>query len=94
MWPGSNTWLQVFFHKPLLFFGLSLAENEVFLRWLLIERARYFKKFPGRAKRGWYVYVQQEGALDSGKSLFLKGVGIEPYPVSKYDDIYSEDTWS
>lgn len=93
LWPGSNTWLQVFFHKPLLFFGLGLAENEVFLRWLLIERARYFKKFPGRAKRGWYVYSQQEGELDPGKSLFLKGVGIEPYPVSTYDDIYAQDTW-
>lgn len=94
MWRGSNTWLQVFFHKQLLIFGLGLAENEVFLRWLLIERARYFKKFPDRAKRGWYVYVQQEAGLDPGKSLFLEGVGIEPYPVSTYDDIYAEEIWS
>jgi hypothetical protein len=93
MWPGSKTWLQVFFHKPLLFFGLGLEENEVFLRWLLIERARYFKKFPGRAKQGWYVYAQQEANLDPGKSLFLKGVGIEPYPVATYDDIYAQEIW-
>jgi len=93
-WPGSSTWLQVFFHKPLLIFGLNLGENEVFLRWLLIERARYFKKFPARAKEGWYVYVQKEGALDPGKTLFLSGVGIKPYPVSTYQDIYSTDTWA
>lgn len=93
-WPGSNTWLQVFFHKPLLFFGIALNENEVFLRWLLIERARYFKRFPTRAKLGWYVYVHHEGVIDPGKILFLKGVGIEPYPVSAYQDIYSKDTWN
>lgn len=92
-WPGSNTWLQVFFHKPLLFFGLGLGENEVFLRWLLIERARYFKKFPKRAKPGWYVYVEQEGDLEPGKRVFLNGVGIKPYPVPTYQAIYSENTW-
>lgn len=32
IWDGASTWLQVFFHKPLLFFGLGLSETEVFLR--------------------------------------------------------------
>jgi hypothetical protein len=45
-WQGANTWLHVVFNTPLLIFGLGLEENEVFLRWLLIERARYFQKFP------------------------------------------------
>lgn len=93
-WPGANTWLQVFLHKPLLFFGLGLGENEVFLRWLLIERAKYFRKFPMRAKKGWYVYVQGAHDIDPGKELFLRGVGIEPYAVPGYSHLYGESTWS
>lgn len=92
-WPGANTWLQVFLHKPLLFVGLGLRENEVFLRWLLIERAKYYQKFPFRAKPGWYVYVKGSGDIDPGKELFLRGVGVEPFPVSDFDAIYGEDTW-
>lgn len=43
-WRGANTWLQILFKKSLLIFGLGLDENEVFLRWLLIERKRYYQK--------------------------------------------------
>ena len=53
-WLGKNTWVHIIFNSPLLIFGLALEENEVFLRWLLIERARYFKKFPDRRKKAWY----------------------------------------
>lgn len=45
-WDGAASWLHIVFNSPLLIFGLGLEENEVFFRWLLIERARYFKKFP------------------------------------------------
>jgi hypothetical protein len=90
-WDGASTWLQVFFHKPLLFFGLGLSETEVFLRWLLIERARYFKKFPKHHKPGWYIYVS--GEHDDGKELFLKAVGIESFAVSSYDEIYAASIW-
>jgi hypothetical protein len=93
-WPGAKTWLQTFLHKPLLFFGLGLQENEVFLRWLLIERAKYHQKFPSRAKRGWYVYVDGSRDINPGKELFLRGVGIELYPVSRFADIYGDDAWA
>jgi hypothetical protein len=89
-WPGAQTWLQPFFHKPLLFMGLGLEQNEVFLRWLLIERARYFGRHPGRRSPGWYVHV---GPLDPGKAFFLRGVGIEPHAVKDYAQIYGADTW-
>ncbi|WP_198175440.1 hypothetical protein [Spirosoma telluris] len=54
-WRGAKSWLHIIFNKPLCIIGLNLAENEVFIRWLLIERAKYFKKFPERRKAGWYV---------------------------------------
>lgn len=93
-WPGANSWLQVFLHKPLLFFGLALGENEVFLRWLLIERAKYHRTFPGRARPGWYVHVKGSPDLDAGKALFLRGVGVEPVEVASFADLYGEATWA
>ena len=49
-WIGGNTWLHVIFNKDLFIFGLSLEENEVFLRWLLIQRAKYSQMYNIRLK--------------------------------------------
>ena len=91
-WKGASSWLQIVFNCPLLIFGLSLGENEVFFRWLLIERAKYFKKFPEQKKDAWYVYTGEEN--DVGKNFFLEGVGIKPIKVDSYDDIYSSAVWA
>lgn len=91
-WGGAHTWLHIVISLPLIFFGLALEENEVFLRWLLIERARYFKKFPDRKKPAWYVYTSAKES--AGKLFFLKGLGIETIKVGSYDDIYGADVWS
>lgn len=91
-WRGATTWLQILFHKPLLIFGLGLEESEVFLRWLLIERARYFRKFPDRRKRAWYVHTRKERG--SGKLYFLNAIGIEPVEVPDFDTIYGASTWA
>jgi hypothetical protein len=91
-WSGKLTWLtdSVQEANPDLR-AKRLAENEVFLRWLLIERARYFKKFPDRRVPGWFISPSQE--KDPG-FLFLDAVGIKPVAVANYDEIYSEKTWS
>lgn len=90
-WRGGNTWLHIVFNLPLLFFGLGLEENEVFLRWLLIERAYYFHRFRNRRRPAWYVY--KDDAPQPGKLFFLKGVGVEPVKVDCFDDIYGPATW-
>lgn len=90
-WTGACTWLQIMFHKPLLIFGLGLAENEVFLRWLLIERAKYHRVFPARRQPAWYVHCA--GEKNEGKLYFLQAVGVEPLPVSGFEEIYGEQTW-
>lgn len=92
--PGANSWLHAFFHKPILFFGIGLGENEVFLRWLLIERARYFSRYPSRAKPGWYVHTKGSSDMNVGKTLFLKGVGIDPFEVQGHHVIYGSGTWA
>jgi len=90
-WSGSSTWLHIIFNRPMLIFGLSLEENEVFLRWLLIERAKYFKKFPNLRQECWYADV---GKVSSGKSYFLESVGIRLLRVHSFDEIYSHRVWA
>lgn len=91
-WLGHKSWLHIVFNCPLLIFGLGLNENEVFLRWLLIQRARYFKHFPKRKQPAWFVEAGQN--LGLGKQFFLKGVGVEPVLVPSFDDIYGAAVWS
>jgi hypothetical protein len=91
-WMGASTWLQIIFHKPLLIFGLGLTENEVFLRWLLIERAKYFRIFPERYQPAWYVHCNSE--KNEGKLYFLRAVGIDIVEAPCFDDIYGEQTWA
>ena len=31
--------------------------------------------------------------MDAGKAFFLRGVGIEPWPVEEYAQIYGAATW-
>ncbi|RZJ66182.1 MAG: hypothetical protein EOO50_11000 [Flavobacterium sp.] len=91
VWPGKTTWLDIVFHKSLCIFGLGLEENEVFLRWLLIERAKYFKQFPERKKKGWYVTIRPKSGADNryeGKKIFFEKIGFEVIEVDSYDAIY------
>lgn len=90
-WRGAKTWLRMIFGSKLLIFGLDLGQDEVFLRWLLLERARYFRKFPDRKRMAWYV--EKEADQDSGKKFFLNSVGIETVAVPDDEDIYGERVW-
>jgi hypothetical protein len=87
-WLGSNTWLECIFKNDLLFLGLGLDMSEVFLRWLLIERAKYFKTYPERAKKAWYVYAGQD--LSPGQTIFLKSVGCEIVKENSFDGLYGK----
>ncbi|MBU1098934.1 MAG: hypothetical protein KKA84_00910 [Bacteroidetes bacterium] len=93
-WQGKNTYLHILFNKSLMIFGLALEENEVFLRWLLLERARYFREFPKRKKKGWYVTTipEKEDRRYQGKKFFLESVGFNIIEVSSYDEIY-KNSW-
>ena len=84
-------WLHIIFNNDLLFVGLGLDSAEVFLRWLLIERAKYFKTFPERARKAWYVHAG--GDLSPGQTLFLKSVGCEIVKEDSYDALYA-GCWS
>ena len=92
-WPGHDTWLHIVFNKSLFIFGLGLDETEVFIRWLLIERAKYFRRYPKRKKAGWYVMKKNEKDRNlEGKKFFLKSVGFEVIELDNYTDLY-ENIW-
>ena len=92
-WKGYKTWLHIIFNKSLFVFGLGLEENELFLRWILIERIKYFKKFPGRRHKGWYINRRSNNETDQGKKFFLERVGFEVIDVDDYAEIY-EHIWT
>ncbi len=87
-WPGSKTWLDIFFKKSLFIFGLALEENETFLRWLLIERFKYFEKHPASKKECWYLCKSENTETYKGKKFFLEHFGIKVIEVTNYDIIY------
>lgn len=93
-WRGAGTWMHVAFNRPLLIFGLAIEENEVFLRWLLIERAKYFRKFAHRRHDAWFVYVDDPNdERQAGKLFFLEEIGIKPVRAASYDEIYANAHW-
>ena len=92
-WKGYKTWLHIIFNKSLFVFGLGLEENELFLRWILIERIKYFKKFPDRKHKGWYINKRSNNGTDQGKKFFLERVGFEVIDVDDYAEIY-EHIWT
>lgn len=87
--------MQIIFSKPLLAIGLGIEENEIFLRWLLLERARYFKEYESCRQKGWYVYrPDPANNTEAGKLYFLDSVGFECVAVSSFDEIYDEPAWA
>ena len=82
-WKGYNTWLHIIFNKSLFIFGLGLEENEVFLRWLLIQRAKYFRMY-NKTFGGWYV----DKEIKVGKRFFLEQLGFEVIDISDYKTLY------
>jgi hypothetical protein len=91
-WQGHNSWLNLIFNKQLIFFGLALEENETFLRWLLIERKKYFNAVGNKTCRAWYIGVASELKNNTGKLFFLEQLGITPIMVADYRTIY-EAIW-
>lgn len=90
-WNGCNTWLHCIFNNDLVFVGLGLDTSEIFLRWLLIERAKYFKTYPTRHRAAYYLHAGRE--LSQGQVIFLKSVGCDIVKLPGYDQLYG-DAWS
>lgn len=86
-WKGYSTWLHIFMNCTLCIFGLSLDVNETYLRWLLIQRKLYFKKFPDREHEGYYISDKE---VNPGKRLFLESVGLDVVICPDYNILYED----
>ena len=83
-WKGYNTWLHILFNRNLFIFGLALEQNEVFLRWLLIQRSKYSRLY-NRDLHGWYVGKD----IAEGKKYFLEFLGFKVIELLEFDELYN-----
>ena len=88
-WNGHDTWLDIWFNKPIIIFGLGYGPDETFLRWLLIERRRYFNKI-GREMDVTYIDVKPGNGQAPNNAVYnlMKNLGVKLKLVSGFGDIY------
>ena len=68
-------------------YSYSAYSDEVLLRWLLLERSKYYSLFPYVERNAWYILPESE-QIELGKQYFLNTVGIKIIRVPTYDAIY------
>ena len=84
-----QTWLKLLFEKDLIIMGLGLQEQEIFIRWLLLQRAKHFKNCPELRKKGFYINHSKSDKQNVGKKFFMKSVGIEYVDfIGEYEGFY------
>ena len=89
-WCGSNTWLDIFFKKPLVIVGLKLDPQELFLRWLLIQRAT---RMTGRNLPPSFYLTRGDLLKEApGKLKFLNFLGIEVIQFPQ-NSLYNHPIW-
>jgi hypothetical protein len=94
-WTGRDTWLDILMRMPVVIFGVGLEGQEVWLRWLLIQRAAHYKKRGGERPPAWYIYPSSElTEAQKEKHFFLRCLGVEPVKVEDYAAIYDPRHWS
>jgi hypothetical protein len=80
---GRKLWIQ----------GLGLRADEVSLRWLLIQRFRYWRQYKPEDPKasGWYVHgpTDEIGPLDESRRAFFENVGLTVVEISNGDEIYA-----
>jgi hypothetical protein len=85
-------WLRIFMGKKLWIQGLAIREDEVSIRWLLIQRFRYWKRYkPDEClTNGWYIYgpTRKLGALDAERRLFFRSIGLKIFEIQNTSDVY------
>jgi hypothetical protein len=91
-WSGSDSWIDIFFHCDLIIIGLALDPQETSLRWLFMERERYFRRNEEKRKRTLYVYNRKYDKFNEGKKYFFKSINIELQWYDCPSDIY--ESWS
>jgi hypothetical protein len=83
-WKGHQTWLHIWFKLPIVIFGLRYGIDEVFLRWLLIERRRYLNIYDDPME----VYYISKGTPAPATNNLMHNLGVEICVINEYSEIY------
>jgi hypothetical protein len=88
----SAPWLRIFMGRKLWIQGLAVRTDEVSIRWLLIQRFRYWGRY--RPKQcfasGWYIHISKDDKepIDKERKVFFESVGLKVIEISKADKAY------
>ena len=96
-WSGRNTWVNIFYNEPLIVAGLGLTNQEVFLRTLLIERKRYWKRQENNGKeepQSYYLVRKDIGKAESDGRAFLRALGFRIVEFDNTEDLYNNAQWT
>jgi len=83
-WSGHQTWLHIWFNLPIVIFGFTYGVNEVFLRWLLIERKRYLNIYQSAMN----VYYISRNAPAAEVLNLMRNLGVEIVLINDYAELY------
>lgn len=83
-WQGHQTWLHIWFNLPIAIFGFGYGIDEVFLRWLLIERRRYLKHYYDPME---VYYISRDEPAPAIKNL-MQNLEVEVILIDDYSEIY------
>jgi hypothetical protein len=83
-WQGYQTWLHIWFNLPIVIIGFGYGSDEVFLRWLLIERRRYFNICQNPME----VYYVSRGTPAPPIINLMQNLGVEIVLINDYSEIY------
>ena len=85
-------WLRIFMGKKLWIQGLGVRAAEVSIRWLLVQRFRYWRRYKptDRRESGWYIHGPTEiiGKLEAERRIFFESVGLKVIEIAKPDETY------
>jgi len=83
-WKGHQTWLHIWFNIPIIILGLGYGIDEIFLRWLLIERKRYLNIF-NEPMNVWYV---SKGIPAPAINNLMQNLGAQVKIINDHSELY------
>ena len=91
---ANNTWLKLFFMHPLVIAGCGLASEELFLRWLLLRRCRYYLGIE-QPPVYYLVTLPKEGREQeyAHKKAYFQAMGIQFVEFADYAALYDAPGW-
>lgn len=83
-WKGHQSWLHIWFNLPIIIFGLGFGIDEVFLRWLLIERRRYLNLYHEPMQ----IYYISTASINPATRNLMQNLGVEIIIINDYSEVY------